>query len=84
MARNRKTKGNRIYQNKATVTVYLVLRALVILTLVRGVLRREYQTVFLCALSLVLLVLPSVVSKKMKIVLPSTLEIIILLFVYAA
>ena len=84
MARNRKTKGNRIYQNKATVTVYLVLRALVILTLVRGVFRREYQTVFLCALSLVLLVLPSVVSKKMKIVLPSTLEIIILLFVYAA
>ena len=84
MARNRKTKGNRIYQNKATVTVYLVLRALVILTLVRGVFRREYQTVFLCALSLVLLVRPSVVSKKMKIVLPSTLEIIILLFVYAA
>ena len=84
MARNRKKKNNRPYQNQATITVYLVLRALVILTLVRGVFRREYQTVFLCALSLVLLVLPSVVSKKMKIVLPSTLEIIILLFVYAA
>ena len=84
MARNRKKKNNRPYQNQATITVYLVLRALVILTLVRGVFRREYQTVFLCALSLVLLVLPSIISKKMKIVLPSTLEIIILLFVYAA
>ena len=84
MARNRKKKNNRPYQNQATITVYLVLRALVILTLVRGVFRREYQTVFLCALSLVLLVLPSFISKKMKIVLPSTLEIIILLFVYAA
>ena len=73
MARNRKKKNNRPYQNQATITVYLVLRALVILTLVRGVFRREYQTVFLCALSLVLLVLPSIISKKMKIVLPSTL-----------
>lgn len=84
MARNRKKKDNPLYQNRTTLTVYLVLRALVILTLVRGVFRREYQTVFLCALSLVLLVLPSFISKKMKIVLPSTLEIIILLFVYAA
>ena len=84
MARNRKKKNNRPYQNQATITVYLVLRAQVILTLVRGLFRREYQTVFLCALSLVLLVLPSIISKKMKIVLPSTLEIIILLFVYAA
>ena len=84
MGKEKKKKGNWPYQNQATITVYLVLRALVILTLVRGVFRREYQTVFLCALSLVLLVLPSVISKKMKIVLPSTLEIIILLFIYAA
>ena len=72
------------YKNKETLTVYLVLRALVILTLVRSVFRQEYQSVFLCALSLVLLVLPSVISKRLKIVLPSTLEIIILLFVYSA
>ena len=84
MARKRNKKENPVYQNRTTLTVYLVLRALVILTLVRGVFRREYQTVFLCALSLVLLVLPSIVSKRMKLVLPSTLEIIILLFIYAA
>ena len=84
MAREKKKKDNPFYQNQATTTVYLVLRALVILTLVRSVFRREYQSVFLCALSLVLLVLPSIISRKMKIVLPSTLEIIILLFVYAS
>ena len=84
MVRKKKKKENPVYQNPTTLTVYLVLRALVILTLVRGVFRREYQTVFLCALSLVLLVLPSIVSKRMKILLPSTLEIIILLFIYAA
>ena len=69
---------------KTTLTVYLVLRGLVIFVLIRSLLRREYQSMFLCALSLVLMVLPSIISKKLKIVLPSTLEIIILLFIFAA
>lgn len=72
------------YKNNTTLTVYLVLRALIIFTLIRAVLRREYQSVFLCALSLILLLLPNIVSKRLKIVLPSTLEIIIMLFIYAA
>ena len=80
----RERKEHKYYKNKTTLTVYLVLRVLVILTLVRAVFRREYQSVFLCALSLFLLVLPSVISKKLKIVLPSTLEIIILLFIFSA
>ena len=83
MARKKKTKPD-LYKNKATLTVYLVLRVLVILTLVRGVFRREYQSVFLCGLSLFLMLLPSIISRKLKIVLPSTLEIIILLFIFAA
>ena len=82
MARER--KENRFYKNKTTLTVYLVLRGLIIFTLVRAVLRREYQSVFLCALSLVLLIMPSIISRKLKIVLPSTLEIVILLFIFAA
>ena len=80
----REKKQHKFYTNKTTLTVYLVLRGLVILTLVRGVFRREYQTVFLCALSLILMVLPSIISRKLKVVLPSTLEIIILLFIFAA
>jgi len=77
-------KENPIYRNKTTLAVYLVLRGLVIFVLVRAVLRREYQSVFLCALSLILMVLPSIISRKLKIVLPSTLEVIILLFIFAA
>ena len=80
----REKKENRFYKNKTTLTVYLVLRALIIIILVRDVLRREYQSVFLCALSLLLLVMPSIISKKLKIVLPSALEIVILLFIFAA
>ena len=82
MARER--KDNRFYKNKTTLTVYLVLRGLIIFILVRAVLRREYQSVFLCGLSLVLLIMPSIISRKLKIVLPSTLEIVILLFIFAA
>ena len=77
-------KENRFYKNKTTLAVYLVLRGLIIFILVRAVLRREYQSVFLCALSLVLLIMPSIISRKLKIVLPSTLEIIILLFIFSA
>lgn len=77
-------KENPFYKNKTTLTVYLVLRGLVIFVLIRSLLRREYQSMFLCALSLVLMVLPSIISQKLKIVLPSTLEIIILLFIFAA
>ena len=82
MARER--KENRFYKNKTTLTVYLVLRGLIIFILIRAVLRREYQSVFLCALSLVLLILPSIISRRLKIVLPDTLEIVILLFIFAA
>lgn len=75
---------NKPYKNKTTLTVYLVLRGLIIFILIRAVLRREYQSVFLCALSLALLVMPSIISRRLKIVLPDTLEIVILLFIFAA
>ena len=39
----REKKENRFYKNKTTLTVYLVLRALILVILVRDVLRREYQ-----------------------------------------
>ena len=80
----RDLKDHRFYKNKTTLTVYLVLRGLILFILVRAVLRREYQSVFLCALSLLLLIMPSVISRRLKIVLPSTLEIVILLFIFAA
>ncbi|MDO5544411.1 MAG: hypothetical protein Q4F81_01050 [Eubacteriales bacterium] len=80
----RDAKDHRLYKNKTTLTVYLVLRGLIIFILIRAVLRREYQSVFLCALSLVLMIMPSIISRRLKIVLPDTLEIVILLFIFAA
>lgn len=79
-----KLKKVQPYSNKTTLTVYLVLRGLIILIMVRAVLRGNYESVFLCALSLALLILPSILQKRLYITLPSTLEVVILLFIFAA
>lgn len=71
-------------QNRLTFRVYLVLRALVILILIRQAMNQNYENVFLCVLTLLLLIIPSYIQVSFKIELPSTLEIVILLFIFAA
>jgi len=72
------------YTKKSTLGVYLALRGIVIFTLVRHALRFDLESVFLCGLTLLLLILPSILTRKLQIELPSTLEIIVLLFIFAA
>lgn len=71
-------------EHKSSFFVYFVLRILVIAMMVLQVLNRNYGNVFLCALTLLLLVIPSFVQVTFKIELPTTLEIIILVFIFAA
>ena len=81
---DKKKRKHRFYQDKKTLTVYLILRGLILLALVRALFLREYHSVFLCAMSLILMVLPSIVARTLEVKLPNTLEIIILLFIFAA
>lgn len=71
-------------KKKTVSTVYLVLRALVILTMVAQFFNKNFENVFLCVLTLILFVLPTIFERRLKIDLPDTLEIIILLFIFAA
>lgn len=80
----KKALNMELREHKSTFAVYCFLRAMVILCLVLQLLNRNYEQVFLCGLTLVLLVLPSVIQLKLKVELPTTLEIIILLFIFAA
>ncbi len=64
--------------------VYVVLRILVIAILFVELLHGDYQSVFYCLLSLLLFLLPPFLERSLRIDLPSTLEIIILLFIFAA
>jgi hypothetical protein len=64
--------------------VYLLLRFLVILTVISQFFNRNYENVFLGLLTLFLFVLPTIFERKLMIDLPDTLEVIILLFIFAA
>lgn len=71
-------------EHKSSFIVYMVLRVLVILCMILQILNRNYENVFLCVLTLILLLLPSFIQVNLKIELPTTLEIIILLFIFSA
>ncbi|KMZ53805.1 hypothetical protein HMPREF0980_02032 [Dorea sp. D27] len=71
-------------EHKSSFMVYVTLRALVVLMMVLQILNGNYENVFLCILTLLLLIIPSLVQVNLKIELPTALEIIILLFIFAA
>ena len=71
-------------EHKSSFIVYMTLRALVILVMILQILNRNFENVFLCAMTLVLLIMPSLIQINLKIELPTALEIIMLLFIFAA
>ena len=64
--------------------VYFILRFSVVVVGIRQFFLGNYNGVFMCALTLILFMIPTFVNKRFKVVLPNTLEIIILFFIYAA
>lgn len=79
-----KALGMELREHKSSFMVYFILRFLVIVMLVLQIINGNYENAFLCVLTLLLLVIPSFVQVTMKIELPTTLEIIILVFIFAA
>ena len=76
--------GKEIRENKKMFIIYLVLRVTVLAVLVAQFVKGNYNGVFLCLLTLVLFMIPSFLEKRIKIDVPDTLEIIVLLFIFAA
>ena len=71
-------------EHKSSFMVFVTLRALVILIMILQIFNGNFENVFLCILTLILLIVPSFVQVNLKIELPTALEIIILLFIFAA
>lgn len=71
-------------EHKSSFLVFSVLRALVIVSLVRQLWRGSYESAFFCALTLLLLYVPSWVQVRLRIELPPPLEISVLCFIFAA
>lgn len=77
-------KADEKKNSKSTAVAYIVLRVLVIAVMVREIVRGQWGGAIYCVLTLVLFMIPSVVERRLKIELPSALEIVVLLFIFAA
>ncbi len=73
-----------IKKDKFTFLVYVILRLFVLYSIISSITRKDYESIFVCILSLILFMVPSFIEKKLGIELPSTLEIIILLFIFCS
>ncbi len=84
-AEKKPRRGYRHVENRRLMAaVYTILRLSVLAVLVAQFFNRNFENVLLCLLTLVLFMLPSMFERRLRIDLPDTLEIIILLFIYAA
>lgn len=71
-------------EEPAAFWTYIVLRFIVILILIRCILRVDIESAFVCLLVLVIYTLPQLVEDKLNIDIPTALEVIIFVFVFAA
>lgn len=69
---------------KSISYLYVVLSVLVIIILLNQLYRRDWQGCLLCLLSLFLFSIPSFIEKHWNVDIPSVLETIILLFIFAS
>lgn len=76
--------GREMSQNKGSLIVFLVLSGLVIATMIRQFFLANYESVMLCLLTIVLLLIPALFQMKFRVEIPQKLEIIIFCFIYAA
>ena len=71
-------------KNKIKFAVYMVLRLIILLVMINSIIKGAYENVFVCILALVLFMIPAFIETNFGISLPTLLEIIIFLFIFAA
>ena len=71
-------------ERRAVFITYVILRLIVLAALVLSIVSGNYDSAFICVLALVLFLLPSFIEDRFSVRLPTVLEIIVLLFIFAA
>ena len=88
LSEGRESKRQALLRKKkeepAAFWTYVVLRFIVILILIRCILRGDIESAFVCVLVLVIYLLPQFVENRRNIDIPTTLEVVIFVFVFAA
>ncbi len=77
-------KNNFRRHNRLMSILYLGLIAVVLAVLVVQIIKQNYENCFTCVLTLFLFFVPVFLERTMKITLPNTLEVIIILFIFSA
>ncbi len=72
------------FEKRLKTTLYIVLRVMVAVVLIAQIFNQNWNNVFLCVLTLVLFMIPTFVDKRLHIEMPTTLEVIIVLFIFSA
>ena len=80
----RQAMNKELREHRSSFFVFYILRFLVLVVLVRQAFMRNYESMFFCILTILLLYVPSWVRVKLRIELPPVLESIILCFIFAA
>ena len=74
----------RVKENKATFIIFTILRVLIVVIMVRSIFIGNYEGVFTCILTLLLLLIPSFLKGALRISIPPLFESIIYLFIFSA
>ena len=82
--RYHKTLREQVKENPRLAAVYVILRVLVVLVMIAQFFNGNFENFFLCILTLLLFLIPSFIERTVHIDVPDTLEVIILLFIFAA
>ena len=75
---------DRVKENKATFIIFTILRILIVVIMVRSIFIGNYEGVFTCILTLLLLLIPSFLKGSLRISIPPLFESIIYLFIFSA
>ena len=75
---------DRVKENKATFIIFTILRILIVVIMVRSIFIGNYEGVFTCILTLLLLLIPSFLKGALRISIPPLFESIIYLFIFSA
>lgn len=73
-----------LHEHRSSFIVFSILRILVVAALIRQTMLGNYESTFFCALTFLLLYIPSLIQLHLKVELPPALEITILCFIFAA
>ncbi len=84
LGRYLKKLKNSYKDNQGAFTFYIILRVLVLLTLIRNIITRNYESAAICILVLILFLIPAFLEDVMDVSIPPVFRGIIFAFIFAA